>query len=1597
MGQSLTVDVGARTVSFEEGMRRAADVANQQMKSIGDSINRVNNQISSIGDTFAKFTGILDVLGAGVSFVGMIKGAIDAADQLEKLSQKTGITVEELSGLSYSAKLSGTDLDGVSASISKLSENMVSAASGSGAQAAAFAAVGVSVKDANGKLKDSNVVIGELADKFKSYADGPAKAALAQELFGKSGASMIPLLNQGGEALAKQREEALKYGGVTKEVANKASAFNDEMAKIKLIASGTGSSLAATLLPAMQGVSKWFEWLRDHSREVGTALVAVGTAATIFSVNAVAASSAVAKLTKAFKALNITMLANPFVLVAAAIAGVLAALYYFKDTTFKIGETTASVKDIIVGAWEYIKKAFTAAWEWITGAVEGGKGVFGFFAQTVINAFDFIWQGIKGWANFVICLFVSVGTSIGAAAAGIVDNFRAAFEKLSRLGATFWDGLKKTLSGDLTGFSVFLEEVKKPEAASVSIGQRVKESFSAAFNTDYVGEWASATKTALGGVVESLAIAGKEANKFHKKLNGSSGKEGTPTTGGEGFDAFAKDIEKKIAGILAGYDLIYKTIKENAEREIDILNYQHEMALVSEREFIAKRGALQEEAAQANVERLKDSRTALQAELAAINSHQTKTAVELAKQKEKANGITEKLVKTEQELGKAALDVEDIVRRTRQEQEKYTKSVQDQIDKIKQSSKDYNKSLKERIEDIKFETSLIGKSASAQAKLRVEYELQKKLKSEVNDIEKKVADTQKEQEKIEQKIGSLMVRRADLTKDALKNKTEIEKIDKAVAALQQEEIDNAMIINALLEKKVDLINDTAEATKEIVKAMSEQEWLKKWQDSFDQISQSLTDALCRGFESGKSMAENLKDTLINTFKTMVLKPIIEFAVQGGMNSLSSFFGGMFGGGGGLRSQPNNGVYGPTQDGGNLYTPPQQLPVSGLGMFSSYLGYAAMIYAMMQQNDKLFQQGWQPAGQGNDMTMQLVKHWGISNLLGSAPVLSGVFLNGAIQLGLDKLLRNFGMSGRTASILTGSALWTRALGYKKPEARGGGVQGTLSLDGFDGEMFQDWEQRGGWFRRDRRGTEKEPMSRAMRQLINSTVGKVPQQMADLLKEFGQNFGDVFGDDWSKWFKITLADKGNWDEVGERLSAETARVYREMATVAVESIREGWGVFVEDLKGLSPEEFNTEIQSIILSLSILDDIKGIQDKIFGVTDLVVEDFEALADAGELIYETISRLADTFSITNQLSKITGIKFAGVGLESAAARQSLVDDAGGTEALSELMSSYFNTFATEQERFGIITDSLRETFDGFGIAIPGTVEAFRELVAAQDMSTEAGRTLALQLMQVAPAFDSVIGAIDRLSGAMDAKINDLRRTLEMSGLDQQQTYDYLKKEGDEAFRNLQEATGIDEINKYFEQAIASMNQTFGMMDDEGKRANKEAFLRQLDELEAVKNERIAAAKELITGPVDAIESAGKAVAQALANVAEQLGVSIDIEPFFASAAESVNNALENVSLAMQTKPLALGDVDLDNSAAEAMSIASFALKETVPALENVNKRGAEAQEQAGSVLVGGAQEVRNALGMIDQLVTSLGSALGNIRISVEVVNKEAQVGHAY
>lgn len=234
---SLVVSLAMDTAQFSGDVGKAA----QQMA-------RLTAEAGKIGAAIGAN------IGAGLNFIGsLVKSSIDAADAQSKLAVSLGMTTEQVSQYAYAADLAGVSQEELGASTAKLARLVADAAAGGKTASEVFASMGLDIRDANGEVKGSSTILGEVADKFASYKDGVEKTALAQEIFGKSGAKLIPFLNQGSAGLADLAREADLLGITLTDSAGKsAEQFNDNLARLQKAKEGLGRQIAEKLLPTLE-------------------------------------------------------------------------------------------------------------------------------------------------------------------------------------------------------------------------------------------------------------------------------------------------------------------------------------------------------------------------------------------------------------------------------------------------------------------------------------------------------------------------------------------------------------------------------------------------------------------------------------------------------------------------------------------------------------------------------------------------------------------------------------------------------------------------------------------------------------------------------------------------------------------------------------------------------------------------------------------------------------------------------------------------------------------------------------------------------------------------------------------------------------------------------------------------------------------------------------------------------------------------------------------------------------------------------------------------------------------------------------------------
>ncbi len=237
---TLTLDLIAKTGGFVAGMD-AAERRSQKWR------KQVEKDAKMAGKALAAAA-----IAAGAGLTALVAVQIKEADQARKTAQAIGISTEAYTALTFAAGQSGVTQTQLTAGLGRLNRSILEAADGVATYADSFEALGISVTSSDGTLRTAESVLGDLADRFQDMPDGVEKSARAMELLGRSGASMIPLLNSGSEGIEKLIGQAEALGLVISDkTAREAELFNDSLAVMTSVSTGLGRQIAANLLPQM--------------------------------------------------------------------------------------------------------------------------------------------------------------------------------------------------------------------------------------------------------------------------------------------------------------------------------------------------------------------------------------------------------------------------------------------------------------------------------------------------------------------------------------------------------------------------------------------------------------------------------------------------------------------------------------------------------------------------------------------------------------------------------------------------------------------------------------------------------------------------------------------------------------------------------------------------------------------------------------------------------------------------------------------------------------------------------------------------------------------------------------------------------------------------------------------------------------------------------------------------------------------------------------------------------------------------------------------------------------------------------------------------
>ena len=261
--------------------------ADKSLKGLGGSADGTSKAFGGLNVSSLKAAAGVAAVGAAVvaagkQLYGFVSDMAAAGDELEKLGQRTGFAVEQLSEFRFLVERSGGSAGDMETAVRRLAQSMGDARDGVKEASDAFARLGLSADDlvgADGMLRSIDEVLPLIADGLQSVQSQADRMDIAQALLGRGGTKLLPALQEGAEGIREMREEMQKYGGAMSQgFADKSAEFVDAQTNLATATSRLKEALSEPFLePFTAAVNKLAEAMGTAKGVVADDAEAAGT------------------------------------------------------------------------------------------------------------------------------------------------------------------------------------------------------------------------------------------------------------------------------------------------------------------------------------------------------------------------------------------------------------------------------------------------------------------------------------------------------------------------------------------------------------------------------------------------------------------------------------------------------------------------------------------------------------------------------------------------------------------------------------------------------------------------------------------------------------------------------------------------------------------------------------------------------------------------------------------------------------------------------------------------------------------------------------------------------------------------------------------------------------------------------------------------------------------------------------------------------------------------------------------------------------------------------------------------------------------------
>lgn len=387
--ESLLRDLSSEQEAARKTTASLADVVNGLANALGISLP------PGLQTAVDKLDGFSASGAAAVTVVGGLVGALASstmdmsktADDLLTLSTQTGLTTDQLQEFEYASELVDVSTDTLQGSLVKLTNNMQTAATGTGSAAEAFKTLKVKVADSQGHLKNNYDVFLQTIDALGKMKNETERDALAMDIFGKSATDLNPLIEAGSGKLKELAEQAHEVGYVVdNETLQSFGELDDAMQKLDKQGDAVKRSFAEALLPI---ITAFVDVITAIPTPVLTAVIAITSIATVILLVVKAVNELQGPAGVVSRIINdsLTPLDMLYIKVLAIVAAVTALVAVIAVLIGKGGELTSAMGSITSATTGTMRSANSSVPRYATGTrnARGGMALVGENGPELVN------------------------------------------------------------------------------------------------------------------------------------------------------------------------------------------------------------------------------------------------------------------------------------------------------------------------------------------------------------------------------------------------------------------------------------------------------------------------------------------------------------------------------------------------------------------------------------------------------------------------------------------------------------------------------------------------------------------------------------------------------------------------------------------------------------------------------------------------------------------------------------------------------------------------------------------------------------------------------------------------------------------------------------------------------------------------------------------------------------------------------------------------------------------------------------------------------------------------------------------------------------